>query len=149
MVYDEHWSEFNPSNPNSARREGAMLGALWSFLVWLVVSALVIWIVGRMGMGIKVNSFGSAMIAALIISVVAAIVYWLLGLFGLGATAGLIGAIISLVIAAVIIKFSSAIAPGMVVDGWGGAFIAAIAIGVVSWLVLWLLSLFGINTAVL
>jgi uncharacterized membrane protein YvlD (DUF360 family) len=34
--------------------------------------------------------------------------------------------------------------PGMKVNGFGGAIIAAIAIGVVSWLVAWFLGLFGI-----
>jgi putative membrane protein len=126
-----------------------MFGAIWSFLVWLVVSALVIFIVGRMNLGMKVSGFGAAIISALVISVVAAIVYWLLSLFGLGNMSGLIGAIISLLIAAVILKVSGSFVPGMAVDGWGGAIIAAIAIGVVSWLVLWLLGLFGINTTVL
>jgi putative membrane protein len=126
-----------------------MFGAIWSFLVWLVVSALVIWIVGRMGLGMKVRGFGAAIISALVISVVAAIVYWLLGLFGLGSMSGLIGAIIGLLIAAFILKFSGRFVPGMEVEGWSGAIIAAIAIAVVSWLVLWLLGLFGITTSVL
>jgi putative membrane protein len=125
------------------------MGAIWSFLVWLVVSAIVIFIVGRMGMGMRVSGFGAAIISALVISVVAGVVYWLLGLFGLGAMSGWLGAIISLLIAAVILKISGSFVPGMAVEGWSGAIIAALAIGVVSWLVLWLLSLFGINTTVL
>ena len=126
-----------------------MFGAIWSFLVWLVVSALVIWIVGKMGLGMKVRGFGAAIISALVISVVAAIIYWILSLFNLGSMTGLFGALVSLVVAAVILKFSSRFVPGMEVEGWGGAFIAAIAIGVVAWLVLWLLGLFGITTTVL
>ena len=128
-----------------------MFGAIWSFLVWLVVSALVIWIVGKMGLGMKVRGFGAAIMAALVISVVAAIVYWVLGLFpNLGTSGyGLISAIISLLITAFILKFSARFLPGMEVEGWSGAIIAAIAIAVVSWLVLWLLGLFGITTLVL
>jgi putative membrane protein len=126
-----------------------MFEALWGFLVWLVVSALIIWIVGRMGLGMRVSGFGGAIVAALVIAIVAAIVYWLLGLFGLTTGSSFIGAIINLLIAAVILKFSDRFAPGMVVEGWSGAIIAAIAIAVVSWLVLWLLGLFGIYTPVL
>ena len=73
-----------------------MFGAIWSFLVWLVVSALVIWIVGRMNLGMKIRGSGAAIVAAIVISIVAAIIYWILGLFGLGSMTGLIGAIISL-----------------------------------------------------
>jgi putative membrane protein len=148
-VYDKHYHLVFAVTNNSRGEKIYMFGALWSFLVWLVVSALVIFIVGRMNLGMKVAGFGAAIISALVISVVAAIIYWLLGLFGLGATSGLIGAIISLLIAAVILKLSGSFVPGMEVNGWGGAIIAAIAIGVVSWLVLWVLGLFGINTTVL
>ena len=102
-----------------------MFAALWSFIVWLVVSALVIYIVGRMNMGLSVSGFGAAIIAALVISVVAAVIYWLLGVFGLGAMSGWLGAIISLLIAAVILKFSDRFVGGMKVNGWGGAIIAA------------------------
>ena len=126
-----------------------MFAALWSFIVWLIVSALVIFIVGKMNLGLSVSGFGAAIIAALVISVVAAVIYWILGLFGLGNMSGLFGAIISILIAAVILKFSDRFVGGMKVNGWGGAIIAALAIGVVSWLVLWVLGLFGITTTVL
>jgi uncharacterized membrane protein YvlD (DUF360 family) len=43
----------------------------------------VIWIVGKLNLGLTVRSFGSAIIAALVIAVVAAVILWLLGLLGL------------------------------------------------------------------
>ncbi len=57
---------------------------------------------------------------------------------------GLLGAIVFLVVAAVVLMISDKFVPGMKVNGFGGAIIAAIAIGVVNWLVAWFLGLFGI-----
>jgi putative membrane protein len=56
----------------------------------------------------------------------------------------LLGAIVYLVVAAVVLMISDRFVPGMKVNGFGGAIIAAIAIAVVSWLVVWFLGLFGI-----
>lgn len=121
-----------------------MLGMLWSALIYLLVSALVIFIVGRMNFGLSVASFGSAIMAALVISVVAGVVGWLLSIFGISLAGGFWAALINLVVAAVVLMISDKFLPGMKVNGFGGAIIAAIAIGVVGWLVTWALSLFGI-----
>ena len=49
-----------------------------------------------------------------------------------------------MIVAAVVLLISDKFLPGMEVDGFVGAIIAAIAIGVVGWLVTWLLSVIGI-----
>ena len=116
-----------------------------SFLVALIVAALVIYIVGRLNLGLTVSGFGAAIIAALVIAVVGTIVLWLLGLLGLTFGDGLLGVIIYIIVAAVILMISDRFVPGMKVKGFSGAIIAAIAIGVVAWLVTWLLGLFGIT----
>jgi putative membrane protein len=116
-----------------------------SFLVALVVSALVIFIVGKLNLGLTVSGFGAAIIAALVIAIVGAIVYWLLGLLGLTFGGGLLGAIIYIIVAAIVLMISDRFVPGMKVNGFTGAIIAAIAIGVVAWIVTWLLSLIGIT----
>lgn len=51
-----------------------MFGMLWSALVYLVVGAVIIFIVGKMNFGLRVNSFGSALTAALVIAVVGGVV---------------------------------------------------------------------------
>jgi putative membrane protein len=53
------------------------------------------------------------------------------------------GAIVGLVVAAVVLLLADKFIPGMQVKGFGGAIIAAIAIGVVNWLIVWVMSLFG------
>lgn len=120
------------------------MGALLNGIIALLVSALVLWIVSKLNLGLNVKSYGSAIIAAIVIAVVAAIVTWLMGLLGITIAGGLIGWIILLIIAAVVLLLSNKILPGLEVHGFGGAIIAAIAIAVVSWIVSWLLGLLGI-----
>jgi putative membrane protein len=118
---------------------------LINFLVALVVSAVVIYIVGRLNLGLTVSGFGAAIIAALVIAIVGTVIFWLLGVLGITIGGGLLGAIIYLIVAAIILMISDRFVPGMKVNGFMGAIIAAIAIGVVAWIVAWLLGLFGIT----
>jgi putative membrane protein len=117
----------------------------FSFLVALVVAALVIYIVGRLNLGLTVSGFGAAIIAAVVIAIVGTIVLWLLGALGLTIGGGLLGVIIYIIVAAIILMISDRFVPGMKVKGFTGAIIAAIAIGVVAWIVTWLLGLLGIS----
>jgi putative membrane protein len=121
------------------------MGYIFSFIVALIVAALVIYIVGRLNLGLTVSGFGAAIIAALVIAIVGTIVLWLLGLLGLTIGGGLLGAIIYIIVAAIILMISDRFVPGMKVKGFTGAIVAAIAIGVVAWIVTWLLSLIGIH----
>jgi putative membrane protein len=123
------------------------MGTILSFLVWLVVSALVIWIVARLKLGLSVTGFAAAAIAAVVIALVSAVIVWLLGLLGISLGGGFLGGIIALIVAAVVLMISDRFVPGLQVKGFSGAIIAAIAIAVVSWIVLWLLSLIGIVPA--
>ncbi len=68
---------------------------------------------------------------------------WLLGQLGIGTGGGLWGAIVSLVVAALVLLVADRFVAGMKVNGFVGALIAAIAIAVVAWLVSWLLGLLG------
>jgi putative membrane protein len=120
------------------------MGILFSFVISLIVAAVVLLVVSRLNLGLTVKGFGAAIIAALVIAVVAAVVSWLLGLLGLTVGGGLLGAIVLLIIAAVVLMISDRFVPGMEVKGFKGAIIAAIAIAVGSWILTWLLGLFGI-----
>jgi putative membrane protein len=121
-----------------------MFGTLISIAVYWVVAALVIFIVGKMNLGLTVKSFGSALIAALVIALVSGVLGWLLGLLGISFGTGLLAALVNLLVAAVVLMVSDKFLGGMEVHGFMGAIVAALAIGVVGWLVTWLLSLFGI-----
>ena len=120
----------------------------WNILVFAIASALVIFIVGKLNLGIEVDSFGSAVIVALVIAVVAGIVSWLLGLLNIAPGTGWFGALIGLIIAAIVLMISSRITPGVRTNGFAGALIAAVAIGVVAFLLNWVLGIFGLGVPV-
>lgn len=121
-----------------------MFGTLMSALIYLVVSAVVILIVGKLNLGLTVKSFGSAIMAALVIALVAGLVVWGIGFFGITLTGGLLAAIVNLIVAALVLMIADKFLSGMEVHGFMGAIIAALSIGVVGWAVTWALSLFGI-----
>ena len=122
-----------------------MLSTLLSIVIGLVLYAVVIYIVSRLGMGLTVANFTSALIAGAVIAIVSWLVWWLLGAIGIGNGSGLIAAIVNLVVAAVILLIADRFVPGMKVNGFVGALIAAVAIAVVAWLIGWLLGVLGIG----
>ena len=46
------------------------MGVIFSFVISLLVAALVIWIVSKFNLGLSVSGYGAAIIAALVIAVV-------------------------------------------------------------------------------
>jgi putative membrane protein len=98
------------------------------------ISGFVIWIVGKLGIGLEVRGFGSAFIAAIVIAAVAGIFTLLLAVAGVQDGDGLIGGIAHLIIAAVILMISARFLPGLKVSGFGGVLLAAAAIGAFYWL---------------
>jgi putative membrane protein len=122
-----------------------MTGLILGLVIAFLVAAVVIWIVGKLGLGMEVSGFGGAIIAAVVIAIVSAVVVWLLGLIGITTgNPGLWGAIVTLVVSAVVLLIADRFVTGLRVNGFVGAIIAAIAIGVVNWILFWLLGLLGI-----
>lgn len=121
------------------------MGPILSFVIALVAAAVVLLIVSRLNLGLTVNGFAGALIAALVIAVVSAAVLWLLGLLGISIGGGFMGTLVSLVIAAVVLLIGARFLPGLTVNGFAGALIAAVAIAVVYWLLNWVLGLFGLG----
>jgi putative membrane protein len=121
------------------------MGAIWSFIVAVVVAAVVLLIVSRLNLGLSVSGFGAAAISAIVIAIVGAVVLWLLGVLGITLGGGWLGALVFLVVAAIVLMLADKFVPGMQVKGFVGAIVAAIGIGVVYWLLVWLLGLFGIS----
>jgi putative membrane protein len=122
-----------------------VLSFLISVLVYFLVAAVIIWIVGRLNLGLSVDGFGSAFIAAIVIALVGGLLAWLLSLLGITIGGGFLGAIISLIVSALVLMFSDRFISGMKVNGFTGALVAALGIGVVGWLINWLLGLLGIG----
>ena len=118
-----------------------IVGLLIGVVIGALISGVVIWIVSKLGLGLEVDGFGSAFIAAIIIAVVGGIITWLLDLLGISIDGGWLGALIHLIIAAVVLMISDRLLKGLRVAGFTGALVAAIAIGVVYWVLAWLVGL--------
>lgn len=118
-------------------------------IVALIIAAVVLMVVSRFNLGLKVDGFGSAIIAALVIAVIGGIVVWLL-MSPLGITVGAEGSIgnsflaglVYLLVAAGVLLLAGRWLKGLHVAGYGGAIIGAVAIGIVYWLVDWLIGRF-------
>ena len=108
---------------------GTWIGAIIGVLIGALISGTVLWIVGKLKLGLTVESFGSAVLAGLLIGLLSSIAVALIGSPG-----GVIGAIINLVIAAVVIFFAGKALKGLSVDGFGGALLAAVAIAAIYWI---------------
>jgi putative membrane protein len=120
-----------------------IIGTILAFALIWAVGAVVLMIVSRLNLGLTVDGFGSAFIASAVISIVAGLVTWLIGLIGIQVgNPGLIGALVSLVVSAVVLLISGSFVKGMKVNGFGGAIIAAISYGVIAWLLQWVIGLF-------
>ena len=118
-----------------------LIGMVIGILLGALISGFVIWIVGKLGLGLEVDGFLPAYIAAIVIAVVSWVIYWLLGVLGITITGGWLGALIHLVVAAVILLISDRFVKGMRVNGFVGALVGAIALAVVAWLVALVLGL--------
>jgi len=103
-------------------------------LVIGLISGLVIWIVGKLRLGLEVDGFGSAFIAGIVIAFIAGIISFVLGIAGIMDGGGLIGGIVHLVITAVVLMISARFLAGLRVKSFTGALLASIFIGAVYWL---------------
>lgn len=122
-----------------------MLSLILGTIIAILVAAVVIYVVGRLNLGLSVENFTAAIIAAIVIGLVSGVIAWLLGLIGISLGGpGLLAGLITLVVSAAVLLVSDRFVSGMKVNGFVGAIIAAIAIGVVNWLVMWVLGLLGL-----
>jgi len=114
-----------------------VVGVIVGILIGSLFTGLVIWVVGKLGLGLEVKGFGPAYVAAIVIAILNALVAWLLGALGVTIGGGFLGAVIHLVIAAIVLMAAGNFVKGLVVKGFTGAVIASLAIAAVGWLVTW------------
>ena len=116
-----------------------ILDLLFIIVLGGLFSGLVIWIVSKLGLGLEVDGFINAFGAAIIIAMVGGLMNWLLGVLGLSVGVGWLGAIFYLIIAAIVLLITDRLLEGFRVAGFVGALIAAVAIGIVHFLLGWLM----------
>ncbi len=81
-------------------------GLIVGILIATLLAGLIIWIVGKLGLGLEVSGLGTAFLAALVVAVVSALIAWLWGLMGYSPGGGLAGAIIHLLVTATVLLFA-------------------------------------------
>ena len=119
----------------------SIISLIIGILIGALFTGLIIWIVGKLGLGLEVSGFGPAFVAAIVIAILNGVVTWLLGVLGITIGSGFVGAIVHLVIAAIVLMLAGRFVKGLVVKGFTGALVAALAIAAVGWLIGWGISL--------
>ncbi len=109
----------------------ALIGLVIGIAISAVISGTVIWIVSKLNLGLKVDSFLWAMGAGLLIGAATNLLTHLVPLGN-----DILQVIVNLVVAAVVIFACGSLLKGMTVDGFTGALIASVAIAVISFLLL-------------
>lgn len=119
-----------------------ILPGILVFAVAWVVGAYVIMVISHSGLGLTVDSWRAALVVAATISILASLAVAFLRLIGPGVNyPNWFGALVALVVAAVVLLVSGRFVKGVKVHGFAGAIVAAISYGVIVWLLEWLIVL--------
>jgi putative membrane protein len=108
----------------------AAVGLILGILIGALISGSVLWLVSKLGLGLSVAGFGSAMIAGLLIGFLSHVI---------GAVLpgdGVVGAVVNLVVAAGVIFLCGKLLKGLTVDGFVGAAVAAVSIAVINYILI-------------
>ena len=112
-----------------------IVGLILGVLIGALFTGLIIWLVGKLNLGLEVDGFGPAYIAAIVIAVINLAIMWLLSALNITIAGGFLGAIIHLLIAAAVLMVSSNMVAGIRTKGYLGALVAALVIAAVGWLI--------------
>jgi putative membrane protein len=106
---------------------GLVIGVLFS----AVISGVLIWVAGKLGLGLEVVGLGPAFIGGFAIALVGGVITWLLSVRDIRISSGLLRCIVNALVGAVVLLISARFLPGLTVNGFIGALVAAVAIGVI------------------
>jgi putative membrane protein len=118
------------------------------FVIATIVNGLVIWAVSSLNLGLLVRGFLTALIAAIVIAAIGTVVRLVLAAIGVPNLGGIVGFVERLIISAVVLIAADKLLPGLKVQGFRGAIIAALAIAVIMWILELFLRAGGINVGV-
>lgn len=105
----------------------SVIGLIFGILMGALFSGGIIWIVGKMNVGLSVDHFGWAVLAGLFIGAITNLVMHFVPERG-----GFIGATVTLVVSAAVILLAGQALKGVHVKRYSGALIAAIALASIN-----------------
>jgi len=104
-----------------------IVGLVIGILIGAVISGVIIWIVSKLNMGLSVDSFGWAMLAGLLIGVITTLITQFVPNLN-----GIVGAVVHLIVSAVVILLAGKAFSGVKVDGFSGALLAAVMMALIG-----------------
>lgn len=104
-----------------------IVGLVIGILIGAVISGVIIWIVSKLNMGLSVDSFGWAMLAGLFIGVITTLITQFVPNLN-----GIVGAVVHLIVSAVVILLAGKAFSGVKVDGFSGALLAAVIMALIG-----------------
>jgi putative membrane protein len=114
---------------------GAFMGIIIGLLIATAANGLIIWIVGKLGMGIEIDNFGTAFLAAFLSAIVGYLLHMLTASWSAGSSTNYGGIILHILGTALVLVIVSKMLSGMRIKGFFGAIVAAVAIGVIYWII--------------
>jgi uncharacterized membrane protein YvlD (DUF360 family) len=119
---------------NTEHNNGNVIGLAIGVLLTVIFSSILIWVVGPLGLGLEVDGFGPALIAGIAIALVGGVVTWALITLGIKISNELRRAAVNVLLGAVVLLICDRFLAGLTVNGFAGALVASLAIGVIAWL---------------
>ena len=101
------------------------------FLAHLVISAAMLLVVANVVSGVQINSWGSAIVGALVLGIVNAVIKPLLVLLTLPLTIVTLGLFL-FVVNALVLQLVGAIAPGIKIAGFGPALLGSLLLTILN-----------------
>ncbi len=110
---------------------------MWSFLVTALVTAVSLLILSRINIGLDVDDFGSALLAAIVLGLLNAALRPALGFLAFPITILTLG-LFALVLNAIVLYITAAIVGGFHIRSFMAALISSILLGILNAIIFWI-----------
>jgi putative membrane protein len=111
---------------------------MWPIVIRVLITALAVLVAAKIVPGLRVRSFGSALIFAIVLGILAKILYAFLVVISLPFIVFSFGLFL-LVINAFLFWLADKLVGGVKVDGFGSAFLGSLVMSLITMLAYWLL----------
>lgn len=123
---------------------GGLAGGFMGIIIGALFTSVLLFVVGKLNLGIKLDGFGAAFLTAILIGVLTLVIQWIWGLLGFTPPSeGIFGIITWALSSAAILMTADAFVKGLSVNGFSGALIASAAVAGLNWLISFVLSKFA------